>query len=464
MPQKTVPVEFTIRDSLDEFKPREIVKQLDQYIVGQAKAKKLVALALRNRIRRKNVAEDMRDEIAPKNILMIGPTGVGKTEVARRMAQILNAPFIKIEATKFTERGYVGRDVEHMIRSLVNHSVNLVRSQMREASKEHVGPRVLKTLQREVWNELVRNREVVEIDADPAERRRLKNEVNKKLAAGEYDGTEISVSIRKKPTQIFPIVDMFPGMEDMEVNFQNIFGGDSELSTEELRRMTVKEARTTLTQQYMDEYIDKDKAIEFGLKWAQEMGIVFIDEIDKIADKASGQGPDVSREGVQRDLLPIVEGTNVNTKYGIVKTDHMLFIAAGAFHISKPSDMIPELQGRFPIRVELESLNKDDLKRILVEPKNSLVKQYRALLATENVDLQFREEAYHRIAEIAFEINNTTENIGARRLHTIMEFLLEDISFDAPDMKDKTVTIDAEYVNKRLAEIVRNKETTRYIL
>lgn len=464
MAQKKIAMDYTINNSLDEFKPRETVRMLDQYIIGQTKAKKLVALALRNRIRRKNVAEDMRDEIAPKNILMIGPTGVGKTEIARRMAQILNAPFIKVEATKFTERGYVGRDVEFMIRSLVNHAVNLIRSRMREASKEHVGPRVLKTLQREVWNELVRNKEVSEMEIDPVERRKIKNETNRKVAAGEFDSLEISVMIRKKPSQLFPIVDMFPGMEDMEVNLQNMFGGESDFSAEESKRMTVKEARETLTPQYLDEYIDKDKAIEFGLKWAQEMGIVFIDEIDKISDKASGQGPDVSREGVQRDLLPIVEGTSVNTKYGVVKTDHMLFIAAGAFHVSKPSDMIPELQGRFPIRVELESLAKDDLKRILVEPKNSLVKQYKALLATEGVELTFKEEAYNRIAEIAFEINNNTENIGARRLHTIMEYLLEEVSFEAPDMQEKTFAIDADYVNKRLADISRNKETTRYIL
>lgn len=450
-------------ESLEKFKPKDVVRKLDQYIVGQEQAKRMVALALRNRIRRKFVSIELQNEIVPKNILMIGPTGVGKTEIARRIAQLVDAPFIKIEATKFTERGYIGRDVESMIRSLVNHSVNMIKSRMRETVKNDVGPEVQRTLNKSIWKELTESGDYDQFEMTPAEKRKARNKEYKKCANGDYDSRLVNIKIKKKPTGIFPMVDMFPGMDDMETNFQNIFG-DMGAEVEEQKRMTIKEARRSLTQQFIEERIDADKAIELGIKWAQEMGIVFIDEIDKIADKSSGHGPDVSREGVQRDLLPIIEGTTVNTKYGMVKTDHILFIAAGAFHVSKPADMIPELQGRFPIRVELKSLSVDDLRRILVEPKNSLVKQYVALLKTEGVTLEFEDGAYKKIVEIAYEINSNIEDIGARRLHTIMEYLLEEISFNAPDMKKKLAIIDIKYVNKRLKDIVKDKDRSRYIL
>jgi ATP-dependent HslUV protease ATP-binding subunit HslU len=452
-----------INESLDKFKPKEVVELLSQYIIGQEKAKRLVALALRNRIRRKFVPAELQEEIAPKNILMIGPTGVGKTEIARRIAQLVDAPFIKVEATKFTERGYVGRDVESMIRALVNHSVNLVKARMREAVKKDVDPEVTKTLQRAVWKELVDSGELNDIEMTPADKRRERAAIAKRIANGEYDGLIVSVKLKKRPTSIFPMVEMFPGMDDMDTNIQNLFG-DTGIETEERKLLPIAEAREALTQQYMDERVDKDKAIEIGIRWAQEMGIIFIDEMDKISDKAGGHGPDVSREGVQRDLLPIVEGTSVNTKYGVVKTDHMLFIAAGAFHVSKPSDMIPELQGRFPIRVELDSLSINDLKRILIEPKNSLVKQYTALLNTEGVNLNFDDDAFAKIVEIAYDINSNVEDIGARRLHTIMEYLLEEISFNAPDMKDKNVNITSAYVEDRLSSISKDRDITRYIL
>jgi ATP-dependent HslUV protease ATP-binding subunit HslU len=452
-----------IKESLSNFKPKDIVKSLNQYIVGQEEAKKLVAIALRNRIRRKFVSSELREEIAPKNILMIGPTGVGKTEIARRIAQTLDVPFIKVEATKFTERGYVGRDVEYMIRAIVNYSVNTVKSRMREQVKNDVYPDVMKVIQKAVYDQLIRNEEKQTIDLPAIEKNKLKNEIKKRLKGGDFDHYLISVKLRKKTLPAFPIVDMFPGMEDMESGFQSLFG-EMGIEAEENKRMTVKEAKDALFQQYLDDRIDKDKAVELGIKWAQEMGIVFIDEIDKISDKAKGNGPEVSREGVQRDLLPIVEGTSVNTKYGIVKTDHMLFIAAGAFHVCKPSDMIPELQGRFPIRVELSSLKKEDLLRILVEPKNSLIKQYKALLDTEGLTLEFEKDATERIVEIAFEINSLVEDIGARRLHTVMEYLLEEISFEAPDMKGESFVITKDYVDKRLSTIIKSNDLTKYIL
>ncbi|OHD54830.1 MAG: HslU--HslV peptidase ATPase subunit [Spirochaetes bacterium GWF1_51_8] len=449
---------------MDKFKPKDVVALLDQYIIGQDRAKKLVALALRNRMRRKLVPEELREEISPKNILMIGPTGVGKTEIARRMAQLVDAPFVKVEATKFTERGYVGRDVEYMIRGLVNNSVNQVKSRMREEVRESVLPEVAKNLHKAVWAVLTEQGEINEFEMPPSDKRKLKSDIAKKIALGEYDQLTIEIKVKKKPSAIFPMVDMFPGMDDVENSFSSLFGGEGGIETEEKRKMSVKDARETLTEQLLDERIDKDKAIQLGLKWAQEMGIVFLDEIDKIADKASGQGPDVSREGVQRDLLPIVEGTTVSTKYGAVKTDHILFIAAGAFHISKPSDMIPELQGRFPIRVEMESLTREDLKRILTEPKSSLIRQYTELLETEGVKVSFHESAFEKIADIAFEINSTLEDIGARRLHTIMEFLMEDVSYDAPEMNGQKVKITSDYVEKRLKTIIKDSDITKYIL
>jgi ATP-dependent HslUV protease ATP-binding subunit HslU len=424
-----------ISESLNDFKPSDIVKSLDNYIIGQDRAKRLVAIALRNRIRRKFVPEELRDEIAPKNILMIGPTGVGKTEIARRMAQILDAPFI-------------------------------IKSRMKEAAKEDVQAEVLKVIQKNVYDELARSGEIYSEDIEQTERAKTRNDIKKKIRGIDLDDMNISIKLKKKSMPVFPMIEMFPGMDEGEGSFQSIFNdmGLGGMETDEVRRITVKEAKEALTQQYMEDRIDKEKAIELGIKWAQEMGIVFIDEIDKIADKTKGQGPDVSREGVQRDILPIVEGTSVSTRYGTVKTDHMLFIAAGAFHVSKPSDMIPELQGRFPIRVELKSLLKEDLLRILIEPKNSLVKQYKALLLTEGVSLEFAGGAYDKIVEIAYDINKSVEDIGARRLHTVLEYLLEDISFEAPSMKEKKAVITEEYVSTRLNSIVKSLDLTKYIL
>ncbi len=454
-----------IRETLNDFKPSEIVKSLDNYIIGQERAKRLVAIALRNRLRRKFVSDELKDEIAPKNILMIGPTGVGKTEIARRMAQILDAPFIKVEATKFTERGYVGRDVEYMIRSLVNYSVNIIKSRMKEMAKEGVYTEVIKVIQKYVFDELVQSGELNGDNMDQFDRTKIRNEIKRKIRGNDFDSLKISVKLRKKSLPVFPMVEIFPGMDEGEGSFQSIFNDmGMGIESEEVKRITVKEAKDTLTQQFIEDRIDKDKAIELGIKWAQEMGIVFIDEIDKISDKTKGQGPDVSREGVQRDILPIVEGTSVSTKYGTVKTDHMLFIAAGAFHVSKPSDMIPELQGRFPIRVELSSLLKEDLKRILIEPKNSLIKQYKALLSTEGVNLNFDDRAYDKIVEIAYEINKSIEDIGARRLQTVLEYLLEDISFEASSIKDKNIFITEDYVIKRLSSIIKSADLTKYIL
>ncbi|MGC8765399.1 MAG: ATP-dependent protease ATPase subunit HslU [Brevinematia bacterium] len=456
-----------ISQSLDSFKPTEIVKLLDNYIIGQEKAKRLVAIALRNRIRRKYVPEEMRDEILPKNILMIGPTGVGKTEIARRIAQIIDAPFVKVEATKFTERGYVGRDVEYMIRALVNHSINLVKSRMREKLKDEIEEEVLKYLTKRVFSTLDENFSLSDYGkkfrmSEKNGKHKIRNEIRKDIQSHNLDDLTIEVKLKKKNTPFISIPENLPVIDDSEE--LTSFFNDMGLETEETKVLTVKEAKEALFQQYMEEKLDKDMAIEIGLKWAQEAGIVFIDEIDKISDKSKAIGPEVSREGVQRDLLPIVEGTNVTTRYGIVKTDHILFIAAGAFHVCKPSDMIPELQGRFPIRVELSKLTKEDLKRILIEPKNSLIKQYKALLATEGITIEFEDDAYDKIVEIAYEINSRHEDIGARRLHTVMEYLLEEVSFYASELKDKKQVITKDYVEKRLSSIIKDNDLTQYIL
>jgi len=455
-----------ISRSLEDLQPKEIVSKLDNYIIGQEKAKRLVAIALRNRIRRKFVPPELRDEILPKNILMIGPTGVGKTEIARRIAQIVDAPFIKVEATKFTERGYVGRDVEYMIRALVNHSINLVKSRMRERLKEEVENEVIKFIAREIMHQ-AREKGKYEtllnyLNVSLPQTNKVFNALCKYIKENKMDDYEVKIQLKRKNIPFFPFMDALPGMEGEDDI--NMFLGDLNPDFNEEKVMTVKEAKEAVFQQIMDEKVDKDRAVEIGLKWAQESGIIFIDEIDKISDKASGYGPEVSREGVQRDLLPIVEGTNVNTKYGIVKTDHILFIAAGAFHVCKPSDMIPELQGRFPIRVELNRLTKDDLRRILTEPKNSLIKQYKALLETEKVKLEFEEKAINRIVDIAYEINSRLEDIGARRLHTVMEYLLEDISFDAPELKGRTITVTEQYVEEKLSSIIQSSDLTQYIL
>jgi ATP-dependent HslUV protease ATP-binding subunit HslU len=470
MPKKSTfptPV-IEIRDDLSRDMPREIVSLLDQYIIGQQKAKRLVAIALRNRIRRKFVAEAMRDEISPKNILMIGPTGVGKTEIARRIAMTLDAPFIKVEATRFTERGYVGRDVESMIRTLVNTSVNTIKSRMRKQLKTDVDKEVEEYLVDMLMSDGAPsrkrgakvNRKIAETAVHKVER---KKQIRADLIAGKMENQAVNIQVRKRVSPMLPMADLFPGIEDMDNGMASIMG-DMNMETEDNRRMSVSDAREVLTQQLLEERIDKDRAAEIGVKWAQEMGIVFIDEIDKIADKSSGNGPDVSREGVQRDLLPIVEGTTVNTRYGIVKTDHILFIAAGAFHVSKPSDMIPELQGRFPIRVELTPLSQEDLGRILVEPKNSLLRQYEALLATEGVVVEMTPDAIEAVVAVAYEINSSVEDIGARRLHTVMEYLFEDLSFQAPEMKGEKVVIDRDMVLDKLSILRKDRDLTRYIL
>ncbi len=443
---------------LDSLTPKEIVEALDKYIIGQSKAKRAVAIALRNRSRRKVLDDDMKDEIMPKNIIMIGPTGVGKTEIARRLSKLAKAPFIKVEATKYTEVGYVGRDVESMIRDLTGIGVNLVRSEMRDKIEK----KARKMTEESLLDLLI-----------PGGRRR--NKVNKeglsintrekmreKLRDGKLEDKLVKVTLEAPK---MPVVEVFSnsGLEEMDAHFQNILSSMMPSKSKD-QKMTVREARDVIIENEYDRLIDMDIVASEAIKRVEEMGIVFLDEIDKIANRSSGDGPDVSREGVQRDILPLIEGSTVSTRYGMVKTDHVLFIAAGAFHMSKPSDLIPELQGRFPIRVELDSLTKEDFYRILSEPKNSLIKQYIALLETEGIQLEFEETAIAKLSEIAFQVNSQTENIGARRLHTIMEKLLEDISFDAPTTKKKTFKITKSYVMKRLTDISEDRDISRYIL
>jgi ATP-dependent HslUV protease ATP-binding subunit HslU len=444
--------------------PKEIVEALDKYIIGQSKAKKAVAIALRNRARRRALEGDIKDEIMPKNIIMIGSTGVGKTEIARRLSNLAKAPFIKVEATKYTEVGYVGRDVESMIRDLAAVSINLVKKEMRseveERAKENVEDLILDLLlpQPKKRGPLsFDNKEEVQEESSTRQKFR------KMLQAGELEDKEVSIKINA--TQA-PMIEIFSnaGLEDMDMQFQNLMGNIMPPKKKD-KKTTVKDARNILIEEEIDKLIDMDKVTFEALRRVEEMGIVFLDEIDKVAGKdGKGQGPDVSREGVQRDILPIVEGSVVNTKYGPVKTDHILFIAAGAFHMSKPSDLIPELQGRFPIRVELDGLSKDDLFSILTEPKNALVKQYIALMKTEGVELIFEEDALKEISDMAFLVNSTTENIGARRLHTIMERLLEEVSFSAPEINGQTVTVTKDYVKNKLKDIIEDRDLSRYIL
>jgi len=452
-----------------ELTPVEIVEELDKYIIGQDKAKRAVAIALRNRYRRKNLPEELRDEVAPKNIIMIGPTGVGKTEIARRLSNISGAPFIKVEATKYTEVGYVGRDVESMIRDLTNIAVNDVKKEMSEEvegiAKERAEEDLLDILlppirfprQKPVGQQPDAN----QITSDER-RKSTREKFREMLRRGELEDKVIEIEVKQPKTQV---LGMFAGMglEDMDLNLSNMFGN---LFPEKKKRkkVTVKEARKILEEEEKDKLIDMDKVVKVAIERVEQMGIVFLDEIDKIAQKGSTHGPDVSREGVQRDILPIVEGSTVSTKYGAVKTHHILFIAAGAFHMSKPSDLIPELQGRFPIRVELNSLTTEDLEKILTQPKNALVIQYKALLETEGVTLDFKPEAIREIAEIASFVNSQTENIGARRLHTIMELLLEDISFNAPGLRGQTIPITIEYVREKLKDVLENKDLSKYIL
>ena len=459
------------------FTPRQIVEKLDQYIIGQKDAKKAVAVALRNRYRRSKLAEDLRDEIAPKNILMIGPTGVGKTEVARRMAKLVGAPFIKVEATKFTEVGYVGRDVESMVRDLVETSVRIVKEEMvvkvKDKAEEQANQRLVEILvpspqkQSGFKNPLEmlfggnQNANQTSETQDDTEIEKKRREVEKKLAAGLLEDEIVSIEVTEQQSSMFDMLQG-TGMEQMGMNFQDALGSFMPKKTKK-RKLSVKEARKLLTNEEAQRLIDMDEVTQEAVYRAEQLGIIFIDEIDKIAGKQSNS-VDVSREGVQRDILPIVEGSNVATKYGSVKTDYILFVAAGAFHMSKPSDLIPELQGRFPIRVELTKLSTDDFVKILIEPDNALIKQYMALLATEGIEIEFSDEAIRKIAEIAYQVNQDTDNIGARRLHTIMEKLLEDLSFEASEITLEKITITPQYVEEKLATIAKNKDVSQFIL
>lgn len=442
--------------------PREIVSELDRYIIGQRKAKRAVAIALRNRWRRQQVPADLRDEIAPKNILMIGPTGVGKTEIARRLARLAQAPFIKVEASKFTEVGYVGRDVESMVRDLVELSVNMVKKEAKERirvkAREHAEDRVLDLLLPPTPARPGFGGESEPLPAPQNTREKMR----RMLHEGKLDDREVELEITKAALPFIEV--MAPqGMEDMENQLKEMFSNLMPKKTKK-RRLKVLEALDLLEQEEADKLVDMENVVREAVQRAEQSGIIFIDEIDKIASRDSTHGPDVSRQGVQRDLLPLVEGCTVNTKYGMVRTDHVLFVASGAFHMAKPSDLIPEFQGRFPIRVELESLTREDFVRILTEPRNALLMQYVALLATENLKLVFRPDAAEELARIAATVNERTENIGARRLHTVVERLLEDLSFDGPELSGKEIVIDAHYVKDKLDAIVKDEDLARYIL
>ena len=459
----------------NEQTPRQIVEELDKYIIGQDEAKRSVAIALRNRWRSRKLEGAMRDEVIPKNILMIGSTGVGKTEIARRLAKLVKAPFIKVEATKFTEVGYVGRDVESIVRDLAETAVRMVRQErmdsVQEKAKELAEERILDVFvpqPKKSQNPLGRLFGNAEDDDEKEEKDEKpkyqagREWVRKRLKNGELEKELIEIDVEESSR---PMVGMFAGssLEGMGDNIQDMIGNLMPKNRKK-RKVTVEQARKIFTQEEAGKLIDMDEVAETAIKVAERSGIVFLDEIDKVAVKGNSNGADVSREGVQRDILPIVEGSQVSTKYGPVKTDHVLFIAAGAFHIAKPSDLIPELQGRFPIRVELKSLRKEDFERILTEPQNALIKQYQAMLATEGVELEFKQDAISRIAQLACDVNEQAEDIGARRLHTLLEKLLEDVSFDAPELQDKHVVIDEAYVDDRLHDIVQNHDLSQFIL
>nr|WP_320048820.1 ATP-dependent protease ATPase subunit HslU [uncultured Desulfuromonas sp.] len=443
---------------MTNFTPREIVSELDRYIIGQRGAKRAVAVALRNRWRRQQVPVELRDEISPKNIIMIGATGVGKTEIARRLAKLAEAPFIKVEASKFTEVGYVGRDVESMVRDLVELAIIMVREQeakkVRLKAEERAEEKLLDLL-------LPGERKNLDND-DDSSGSSTRDKLRRLLRMGELDNRFVELETEESTIPAMEVLTP-PGAEDMGLNIKEMFGNMFPKKTKR-RRIAVSEARQVLIDQEAEKLVDMDNVQQLARDLTEQSGIIFIDEIDKVASRDGAQGPEVSREGVQRDILPIVEGSTVNTKYGAVKTDHILFIAAGAFHVAKPSDLIPELQGRFPIRVELDNLGEEEFVRILTEPKNSLVNQYQALMATESITLSFSDEAIHEIARTAAQVNEQTENIGARRLHTIMEKLLEEISFDAPEMNEKTIAIDVAQVQQSLGDIAGNEDLSRFIL
>ena len=484
----------------DALTPKQIVEELDKYIIGQSEAKRAVAIALRNRARRQMLEEDMRDEVAPKNIIMIGSTGIGKTEIARRLARLVDAPFIKVEASKYTEVGYVGRDVESMIRDLTDLAINMVRAEQTDAVKEKAlelvedrlldcllpPPRAIKkqksveedadltdeegedtetlTFDLELGDseEIEPEQEEVVSEQEKTRYLRTREKFRKMLRDGKLEDKPVEISVKN---QSVPFIEIFSpsGIEEMDINFKDMFGSFLPKKVKK-RRVTVDEARHILMQEEAEKLIDMDKVVGEAIGRVENSGIVFLDEIDKIAGRESKSGPDVSREGVQRDILPIIEGSTIATKYGMVRTDHVLFIAAGAFHASKPSDLIPELQGRFPIRVELKSLDHHDFKRILTEPKNALEKQYIAMLKTEDVEVCITEDAIAEIAALAFQVNESVEDIGARRLHTIMERLFDDLSFNAPSMEERDIKIDADYVSNQLEEVVKDQDLSKYIL
>jgi ATP-dependent HslUV protease ATP-binding subunit HslU len=459
------PEDESLLPALDDMTPREIVVELDKYIVGQTAAKRAVAVALRNRVRRQKLPPEIAEDILPKNILMIGPTGVGKTEIARRLARLAGCPFVKVEASKYTEVGYVGRDVESMVRDLVETSIDMVR----EEKLDEVADRAEQSAEERVLDLLLpplppaaAGTPESDLAAQREQTQRTREKLRAQLREGKLDQRMVDLEVRERAMPSFEIISN-QGMEEMDVNLKDMLSGFFGQQKKK-RKMSVADAFEYLIQEEENKLLDMDQVTRTAVERAEQMGIIFVDEIDKVAGREGGHGPDVSREGVQRDILPIIEGTTVNTRYGMIRTDHILFIAAGAFHVTKPSDLIPELQGRLPIRVEMQSLREEDFVRILTEPKNALIKQYIALLETEGVKLQFTEDAIQALARFATSVNEQTENIGARRLHTILEKVLDELSFEAPELKKKNVKIDAAYVSKQLADIVKNQDLSRYIL